>query len=83
MTLTIDLPDEQTAALAAQARELGLSMEEYIRRALERQVVPDWLQQAWETSKQAGLDQLSPAEIDAEIAAARKARRESRLRPES
>ena len=31
MTLTIDLPDEQTAALAAKARELGISAEEYAR----------------------------------------------------
>ncbi len=36
MTLTIDLPDEQTAALAAKARELGLSTEEYARRLLEQ-----------------------------------------------
>jgi hypothetical protein len=36
MTLTIDLPDEQTAALAAKAREQGLSTEEYARRLLEQ-----------------------------------------------
>jgi hypothetical protein len=39
---------------------------------------PEWLQESWESAKQQGLDQLSMEEIDAEIAAARKARRESR-----
>jgi hypothetical protein len=36
---------------------------------------PEWLRQSWETAKQAGLDRLSAEEIDAEIDAARKARR--------
>ena len=83
MTLTIKLPDEQTAALAAKARAQGLSTEEYARQVLEHDLVPEWLQKSWESSKQAGLDKLSVNEIDAEIAAARKARRESRLQPGS
>jgi hypothetical protein len=37
---------------------------------------PDWLQRSWDSAKQLGLDQLSMEDIDAEIAAARKARRE-------
>jgi hypothetical protein len=41
-------------------------------------LVPAWLQKSWETSRQAGLHRLSDEEIDAEIAAARKVRRESR-----
>lgn len=81
MTLTINLPDAQTEALAAKARARGLSAEEYARQVLEKDLVPEWLQKSWETSKQAGTDQLSTDEIDAEIAAARKARRESRLKP--
>ncbi len=36
---------------------------------------PEWLHQSWESSKQAGLDRLSAEEIDAEINAARRARR--------
>jgi len=36
------------------------------------------LQASWESAKEQGLDQLSMEEIDAEIAAARKARRERR-----
>ncbi|MGA3016908.1 MAG: hypothetical protein ABSF62_07290 [Bryobacteraceae bacterium] len=83
MTLTIHLPDEQTVALAAKARAHGLSAEEYARRVLEHDLVPEWLQNSWESSKHAGLDRLSMDEIDAEIAAARKARRESRLQPGS
>ena len=81
MTLTINLPDEQTVALAAKARAQGLSAEEYALQVLEHDLVPEWLQKSWERSKQAGQDRLSVDEIDAEIAAARKARRESRLQP--
>ena len=83
MTLTIHLPDEQTVALAAKARAHGLSAEEYARQVLEHDLVPEWLQNSWESSKHAGLDRLSMDEIDAEIAAARKARRESQLQPGS
>ena len=83
MTLIINLPDAQTAALAAKARAQGLSAEEYARQVLEHDLVPEWLQKSWESSNQSGLGQLSGDEIDAEIAAARKARRESRLQPGS
>ena len=76
MTLTIDLPDEQTTALAAKARAHGLSTEQYVRLVLEHDLAPEWLRKSWESSKQAGLDRLSDDEIEAEIAAARKARRE-------
>jgi hypothetical protein len=36
---------------------------------------PEWLQKSWESAKRLGLDRLSMEEIDAEIDAARKARR--------
>ena len=58
-----------------------LATEEYARLVLERDLVPEWLRKSWESARQAGLDTLSMDEIDAEIAAARKARRESRLNP--
>jgi plasmid stability protein len=77
MTLTIDLPDEQTTALAAKARAHGLSTEQYVRLVLEHDLAPEWLRKSWESSKQAGLDRLSADEIEAEIEAARKARRQS------
>jgi hypothetical protein len=83
MTLTIDLPDEQTAVLVAKARARGLSPEEYVRQVLHHDLVPEWLQKSWESSRQVGLDQLSTDEIDAEIAAARNARRQARLQPGS
>ena len=83
MTLTIDLPDEQSAALAAKARARGLSTEQYARQVLEIDIAPEWLQKSWESSRQEGLDQISGEEIDAEIAAARKARREARPQPGS
>ena len=83
MTLTIDLPDEQKAALVAKARAQGLSAEDYARQVLQHDLAPEWLRKSWETSKQAGLDQLSMEDIDAEIAAARKRRRESGSQPGS
>jgi hypothetical protein len=50
---------------------------------LENDMAPEWLQKSWKSSRQAGLDQLSGEEIDTEIAAARKARREVRPQPGS
>jgi hypothetical protein len=44
-------------------------------RTLAAASAPEWLEQSWETAKRAGLDRLSIEEIDAEIDAARKARR--------
>jgi plasmid stability protein len=77
MSLIIDLPEDQTAALAAKARSRGLSTEEYAREVLLQDLAPDWLRVSWGSSKAFGLDQLSMEEIDAEIAAARGNRRES------
>jgi hypothetical protein len=48
---------------------------------LEQDLAPEWLRQSWATAKETGLDQLSTDEIDAEIAAARKARREANPHP--
>jgi hypothetical protein len=81
MTLTIHLPDEQTVALEAKACSQGFSAEEYVRQVLQHDLMPDWLQKSWESSRQAGLDRLSMDEIDAEIAAARRARRETPSQP--
>jgi hypothetical protein len=44
-------------------------------------LVPEWLRKSWESAREAGVDQLSMDEIDAEIAAARKARREAKPQP--
>jgi plasmid stability protein len=45
MTLTIDLPDEQTAALAAKAGARGLSAEQYARQVLEHELAPTVFEQ--------------------------------------
>ena len=83
MSLIIDLPEDQTAASAAKARSRGLSTEEYAREVLLRDLAPDWLRASWGSSTVVGLDRLSMEEIDAEIAAARKTRREPRPQPGS
>jgi plasmid stability protein len=38
MTLTINLPDEQTAVLEARAEAQGLSAEEYVRQMVEHEL---------------------------------------------
>jgi len=75
LTLTIELPEEQTQALKAKAMARGISTEQYARQVLEHDLAPEWLRKSWKSSEQMGQDQLSKDEIDAEIAAARKARR--------
>jgi plasmid stability protein len=82
-SLIIEIPDEQKAALVAKAQAQGLSAEQYARQVLEQDLAPEWLRKSWASSKDAGLDQLPAEEIDAEIAAARKGRRDSRLQPGS
>jgi plasmid stability protein len=81
MNLTIQLPDEEVPALKAKATALGVSAEQYALRVLEQDLAPEWLRQSWAAAKEAGLDQLSMDEIDAEIAEARKARREAKPQP--
>jgi hypothetical protein len=87
MTLKVDRPEEKTAALWAKARARGLSTEEYALRIIEKDLVQDpvpaWLVESWATSQEAGLAQLSMDEIDEEIQAARKLRRDSRPQPGS
>ena len=74
MTLTIELPDEPAAALGIQARARGVSCEQYARQLLLQTLAPEWLQRSWDAAKSNGLNELSMAEIDAEIAAAREGR---------
>jgi hypothetical protein len=45
VTLTIELPDEQTAVLAAKARAQGLSSEEYARKLLAQELTPSVFEQ--------------------------------------
>ena len=75
MNLTITLPYADLQALEAKAKAQGLSAEQYARRVIERDLAPDWLRKAWGDASEAGLGELSMDEIEAEIAAARRARR--------
>jgi hypothetical protein len=50
--------------------------EEIIIRSTTAPPALEWLQASWKSAEDQGLDRLSVEEIDAEIAAARKARRE-------
>ena len=81
MNLTIKLPDEDAQALNAKATARGVSAEQYAWQVLEQDLAPEWLRESWASAKEAGLDELSMDEIDAEIAAARKARREAKPQP--
>ena len=45
-----------------------MSVQDFIRTAAPP---PDWLQKAWTSAKRRGLDTLTPADVDAEIAAHR------------
>ena len=78
MNLTIALPENETRALKAKAQARGLSAEQYARQVLEHDLAPDWLRESWAEARRNGTDQLSMDEIEAEITAARKARREPR-----
>ena len=81
MSLTIDLPESETLALKAKAQARGLSAEQYARQVLEHDLAPDWLRESWAEAAKNGTDRLTMDEIDAEIAAARKARRERHPQP--
>jgi hypothetical protein len=68
-------PDQKTAIESLLGRSIAEN-EECSIRATTSPSVPAWLQASWKSAIEQGLDQLSMEEIDAEIAAARKARRE-------
>jgi plasmid stability protein len=80
-SLTIHLPEDQNIALAAKARAHGLSAEEYARQVLAHDIAPDWLRKSWQAAQESGANRLSIEDIDAEIAAARKGRRDVRTQP--
>ena len=83
MILTIRLPDEDVQVLRAKATARGVSAEQYALEVLEQDLAPEWLRKSWASAKEAGLDELSMDEIDAEIAAARKARHSAKPQPGS
>ena len=75
MALTIELPEAEERALQEKARAQGLTLEAYARQVLAMDLVPEWLRASWRESAENGADRLTADEIEAEIAAARAARR--------
>lgn len=70
-------PDQRMAIESLLGRSIAEN-EEITIRTTTSPSVPEWLQESWKNAQEQGLDRLSAAEIEAEIAAARKARRERR-----
>ena len=68
-------PGQRLAIESLLGRSIGEN-EEIIIRTIDSPPVPEWLRRSWESAQQQGLDRLSSEEIDVEIAAVRKARRE-------
>ncbi|MGA9527907.1 MAG: hypothetical protein WBS24_07325 [Terriglobales bacterium] len=70
-------PDHKMAIESLLGRSIAENEEISIRTTTSPSA-PEWLQASWKSAEEQGLDRLSMEEIDAEIAAARKARRENR-----
>ena len=75
-----DLSPDQKVAIESL---LGRVVSENEQISISTVTPPDWPQESWESAEQQGLDHLAMEEIDAEIAAARRERRErsAALRP--
>ncbi len=71
-----DLSPDQKSAIEGLLGRAIAENEEISIRTLALPSPPDWLKKSWESAKRQGVDQLSTEEIDAEIAAARRARRQ-------
>jgi hypothetical protein len=71
-----DLSPNQKTAIESLLGRVVAEDEAISIRAVSSAAAPEWLQKSWETAKRLRLDQLSMEEIDAQIDAARKARRD-------
>ena len=69
-------PDQRVAIESLLGRSIGEN-EQIIIRTTNSPSVPEWMRRSWESAQEQGLDRLSSEEIDAEIAAVRRTRRES------
>ena len=68
-------PDQKLAIESLLGRPIS-DYEQISVSILMSSPAPQWLQKSWESAEELGLDRLSMEEIDTEIAAARRARRE-------
>ncbi len=71
-----ELSEEQKLAIESLLGRPVAAGESISVRVFSPDSPPEWLQQSWASAKRVGLDALSMEEIDAEIAATRKARRD-------
>ena len=68
-------PDQRLAIESLLGRAIGEN-EKIIIRTADTSSATEWLKSSWDSAQEQGLDRLSTEEIDTEIAAVRKARRE-------
>lgn len=73
-----DLSPDQKAAIEGLLGRAVAENEEISVRTITLPSPPAWLRESWESAKRQGVDQLSIEDIDAEIAAARRVRRDRR-----
>jgi len=73
-----DLSPDQKAVIESLLGRPVAENEEISIHAAASLSAPEWLKASWENAEEQGLDQLSTDDINAEIAAARKARLERR-----
>ena len=71
-----DLSPDQKAAIESLLGRVIAENEEISIRSVTLPSAPDWLKESGKSARRHGVDHLSMEEIDAEIAATRKARRE-------
>ncbi len=70
-----DLSPDQKMAIESLLGRSVADDEAISIRAMACASAPEWLHESWESAERLGLDRLSTEEIDMEIDAARKARR--------
>lgn len=72
-----DLSPAQRVAIESLLGRAIAENEEISISTVSQPSSPEWIKASWQSAQEQGLDQLSMDEIDAEIDAARKARREA------
>jgi hypothetical protein len=71
-----NLSPDQKAAIERLLGRAVADNEQISVRTVPLPTPPSWLKESWESAERQDIDQLSTEDIDAEIAAARKERRE-------